>query len=506
MKEDDFAKEVDRIRQDPKGGSALTAFLMEQHRVYSDKSANAVVRMRGYVLYSFSFTGLSDEHLPYITDELENGRDAYLVGAAALALRHLHENEKSRDLARILLHALHNIINYDSFFSFDYYYQRYPLSNKTSAVKEVIQTLAWLGSYATAVVEELESITILSEQNNAALKHVIEGIKNDKNPVKKCCEVSKEEWSKSYKGKGLKKIRFEDHSGKKGTFAEIFNGKVTLVAFFYSRCDNPLKCSLTISNLAVIQQQLEQYKPIDIQLIAITYDPVYDQPNILKLYAEKRGLQLDGNASVLRTIDPVGELQAILNLGVNYVGDVVNRHAIELYIIDRDGAVKKTFSREKMNNEVIITSLLHVENSSRHPTRFFKLKSTLKTMVSAVTPVFIILLPKCPFCFAAYLSIFGLAGSRFMPLFRYLLPALLLITAVNIFVLYRMARIRKHFLSVYLCGAGSALVILSSQLDNLKLLFIPGFILLGIGALANSLPVFIVQRFTSRISLYLKKG
>ena len=44
-------------------------------------------------------------------------------------------------------------------------------------------------------------------------------------------------------------MELEDQDGARVTFGEFFAGKPSVVAFFYTRCDNPNKCSLTITKL-----------------------------------------------------------------------------------------------------------------------------------------------------------------------------------------------------------------------------------------------------------------
>ena len=50
---------------------------------------------------------------------------------------------------------------------------------------------------------------------------------------------------------------FEDHNGESITFREFFRGQPSVVVFFYTRCDNPMKCSLTVEKLARVQKLLE---------------------------------------------------------------------------------------------------------------------------------------------------------------------------------------------------------------------------------------------------------
>ena len=48
----------------------------------------------------------------------------------------------------------------------------------------------------------------------------------------------------------LRHVRIEDQSGAKATMAELLAGRDTILAFFYTRCMNPARCSLTITRLA----------------------------------------------------------------------------------------------------------------------------------------------------------------------------------------------------------------------------------------------------------------
>ena len=59
--------------------------LPERISLYAGRSANETIRMRGYILAAFEQVELPDAALPYVLEELESGRDAYLVAAAARA-------------------------------------------------------------------------------------------------------------------------------------------------------------------------------------------------------------------------------------------------------------------------------------------------------------------------------------------------------------------------------------------------------------------------------------
>src|SRR6476659_356861 len=104
--EAEFAALIDRARREL-DRQLLLELLPERIPVYQGRSANTVTRMRGYLLAAFEEAGLPEGALPYVLEELESGRNAYLVAAAARALR--GRESRSSDAVPFLLKAIANI-------------------------------------------------------------------------------------------------------------------------------------------------------------------------------------------------------------------------------------------------------------------------------------------------------------------------------------------------------------------------------------------------------------
>src|SRR5215210_194666 len=85
---------------------ALLALLPERHPLYAGRSANETIRIRSFILAAFESAGLPDDALLFVCEELESGRDAYLVAGAAKALR---GGAADARLAPLLRKALGNI-------------------------------------------------------------------------------------------------------------------------------------------------------------------------------------------------------------------------------------------------------------------------------------------------------------------------------------------------------------------------------------------------------------
>src|SRR5512132_2588081 len=82
-----FAALVDALATDPDRHTQLIELLREDHPLYDGRGAAATVRMRGWVLLALTRVGVSDAALLFVLEELDTGADAYLVAAAARALR-----------------------------------------------------------------------------------------------------------------------------------------------------------------------------------------------------------------------------------------------------------------------------------------------------------------------------------------------------------------------------------------------------------------------------------
>jgi protein SCO1/2 len=355
--EEAVAELVDAVKRSPERREVLVGLLPERLSLYDGRSANATVRMRGYILAAFEQTGLPDAALPYVLEELENGRDAYLVAGAARALRGL-ENPTSQ-VVPFLVKAVENIKYVDDALTFEDYKPRWPIPNFTTALTEIFRTFGWLGAHADSALPYLEELRAqrsaeFSRSVRAEIGNAIERIGSDPRAAHDCCGTVPASPSpvvhtlqkKPRKGLSIGEIELEDQEGNTLTFGEFFGGKPSIVVFFYTRCENPNKCSLTITKLArlqraVVEEELEGL----LRTAAITYDPAYDLPPRLRAYGENRGVAFGDDNRMFRTRTGFNELQEYLRLGVNFTGATVNRHTIELFVLDGRGEVAFAFTR-----------------------------------------------------------------------------------------------------------------------------------------------------------------
>lgn len=129
-------------------------------------------------------------------------------------------------------------------------------------------------------------------------------------------------------------ILLEDQDGERLHFSELVGTRPILIAFFYTRCMNPLKCSLTITRLGEALRARD-LPPFDAH--AISYDADYDDPTRLRGYGIDRGFPFASHARLLRCVGGRRALRSVFDLHVGFGGFTVNSHARELFLVTPDG-------------------------------------------------------------------------------------------------------------------------------------------------------------------------
>jgi len=420
----------------------LLDLLDERHGVYEERSASTVARMRGWLLELISRLpdGAPDSALPYVLEELDSGRDPYVVAAAARALRSRHRPDPA--FAPYLAQAIINVQDHDEFITFAAFGE-YCIdeSGATTAEAEVRATIDWLHSCPTTTLDCCSTQPSFSERSFAgADRRTLDEIAT---------------------------IPLQDQVSRWTTFGEMFQGRPSFLVFFYTRCDNPRKCSLTIAKLRSLQQTLlERGLAGRVRTAAITYDPAWDTPDRLRGYARNRGLHLDEENRVLRSsAEDLLSIRRYLELGVTFVESLVNHHRIEGFLLDSQGRVARRFERLMWDEEAVADSLNGLLGEVESHEQLVSKRSTAEiasTITSAMAPLAVLgasLIPKCPLCWTAYMSALGIAGLDRLSYPYWLLPLLSFLALVNLGSLWLRGRANGRMAAFYL-GAAAVFVVL----------------------------------------------
>jgi protein SCO1 len=480
--EEQFAQLVDALVAAPQQHASLVDLLSEDHPWYHQRSAAAITRMRGWVMLALARTQVSERELPFLLEELDAGIDAYLVAAAARALSTY--DFPNAALVSFVLRALANVR--DEPLSFATYGEYATSSTETSPVRELLRVLAWLGPQAESALPELRRMRAesgrLSRKMVVELDRTISAITKRRpgrgREASDCCSLpislGRRRWAPIRRNLAdtVDDVLFEDQAAQPTWFRRFFSGRPSIVVFFYTRCDNPWKCSLTVTKLSQVQRLLVERGLADqIQTAAITYDPLFDTPERLHAYGKDRELRFDRHHRMFRTKGGFELLSSHFNLGVNFLDSTVSRHRIELYVLDGGGRIAASFERIRWKETEVVDRAQEVlaEDSrtpvlvdASSPAPAPAVVSVLGTLASLAWAFF----PKCPMCWAAYLSVFGLAGIAPVAHPAWILPLLMGMILINLVSVWLRARTTRRMSGLCLVVTGTLGIIVAKSLPG----------------------------------------
>ena len=505
--ESEFAELVDALAADPNRHQQLTDLLREDHQFYNERGTATVVRMRGWVLLALVRVGVSDDALLFVLEELDTGVDAYLVAAAACALRSY--SKPNAGLAPFVMRAIAQIRYRDDPVSFEGYGEYATSSTATSPVRELLVTLAWLGPHARGLLPEIEVLAQdrgLSKNVLIEAGRTLEAIRRanqlEKSDDETCCRlpaglISKFSWSRNSRrgSEPIESTVFQDQDGEVVTFKEFFRGHPSIVVFFYTRCDNPLKCSLTVTKLGRIQKLLEA-RGLDDQVhtAAITYDPAFDLSERILGYGKNRGVRMGTGHRMLRATDGLTALREHFKLGVNFIESLVNRHRIEAYILDAEGRIAASFERLHWDEKEVVDRATEVLTerddataSAAGPNGRRLLPRTASSVLGAIASFGVAFFPKCPICWAAYLSMFGVAGLNQVPYSPWLRPVLVAVMLINIVSVWLRGWLTGRLSGPFLVSAGAVAIVVSQLGLGWEKAAVVGVVLTLAGSLLSAL-------------------
>lgn len=514
--EDNIAAFVDEVRGNPELRNELLPLLREGHALYKGRGTQECIRLRGYILAAFEVTGLPPVALIFALEDLYNTRSAYLIAGAAKAIRGMAQPHP--EVVSYLLQAVVNIRNMDDAVTFDTYKPVWPVSNATTGLCEVFKTFAWLGAYAQEAVPQLKKYAEGSGfQHNVLveIKRAIEMIEADPREVDfSCCgpspklEGRKETVKRSPRMNPLlKDIILEDQTGEKIPFSSFFHGKPTVVSFFYTRCIAINKCSLTVGNTGRLAKTLHEMNLHDkVNVALLTYDPVYDLPERIRVYAETRRCEFSDSFKAFRVSPKDYELlKEHFSLEVGYSTSIVNQHQVETYLLDCKGQIRHSLIRIQWSVDEIqdkIAKLIKEVPSGKGSQIVKVVSGNIRTIIF---PLLIAMFPKCPVCWAAYMSAFGIAGMKSIPYSPWLIPLFVLGIGVNLWILYRARNKRNGLTPVWFSGLGAVSLLIGGLWLDIRSGMYAGILFILLGSILNSLPFSWFQRLQGWVERPLER-
>jgi protein SCO1/2 len=340
----------------------LVELLSERAPIYAGRRTDEVDQLRAVILGAFERLGLPHEAVPFVLEELESGGNPETVAAAARALR--NAVEVPPQAVDLLLRAIDRFAAAD-----DVLEASDPACvEPTTLLLELLHTLVRLAPHAAGGSREaLRSVIdrsgqVFSDDVRAALDSALTALPA-KQPAPACC------CSQNAIAVGSdpvivapsitpNEVVLQDQDDELTTFGSFLVGRPSVVAFFYTRCMVPEKCSLTITKLARLQRKLAAESLTGrINVTAITYDPAFDVPSRMRAYGLDRGMAFDQQNRLLRAPNGLEPLQRYFDLQVGFGAATVNRHRLELFVLDRMAKIAASFTRMQWHEQEIFSTL-----------------------------------------------------------------------------------------------------------------------------------------------------
>jgi protein SCO1 len=343
----------------------LLPLLREDASIYRGRGTTETERLRAFVMAGIARAGLADQLMPYVIEELETGTSPYTMAAAARAAR--GASSLPEVIVGFLLGAIDRIRHLDEYVHLDIY-PAPPGAGYTTAIAEAIKTLTVAGPSGRAAIKSLSDRAANGGCFSLSVATLLEAaLGENKEPYisQTCCghgpQAIAEPQPVVRSTAGLSQIELQNQDGIRTSFGQIFGGRTSVIVFFYTRCMNPDKCSRSIGQLARVHRLIgESLADCTAMVAGITYDPEFDLPERLRRYGADRGMRFDDRCQLFRSTGPFSVIRDGLQLGVGYGSSTVNRHRIELIIVDPAGRIVESNVRRLWDEHAVADALATV--------------------------------------------------------------------------------------------------------------------------------------------------
>ena len=149
---------------------------------------------------------------------------------------------------------------------------------------------------------------------------------------------------------------------------ESSKGQALAVTFLFTRCPFPTFCPKMAANFQAAQQKLEAIPgaPSNWHLLSVSFDPEFDQPAILKAYAEGHGYnprRWTFATGALVDVTAMGE-----QVGLQFWREqpASLSHNLRTVVVDRQGHLQRIFEGNSWTVDDLVSEL---QNAARAPER-----------------------------------------------------------------------------------------------------------------------------------------
>jgi len=146
-------------------------------------------------------------------------------------------------------------------------------------------------------------------------------------------------------------------------FPGDYKGKTVVLGFIYTHC--PDICPMTTHNINLVKKELDKDGANDVTYVDISFDPDRDAPDVLKKYAEVRGINTDqfhfltGNKDVVKSLLKDCNIYALPGDTTVADGDTSYFfiHTDRISVMDPEGKIRSEYKGSTANMEELIKDI-----------------------------------------------------------------------------------------------------------------------------------------------------
>jgi protein SCO1/2 len=141
-------------------------------------------------------------------------------------------------------------------------------------------------------------------------------------------------------GGAVPDFELTDHRGTRVSLAAL-RGQVLVITFIYTRCPLPDYCPLMLTNLKALASRFALRLGRDVSLLAVTFDPKFDTPTVLRDYARLHDADAAGWHFLTGPAADIGRICEAF--GIEFWPDEgLITHSLQTAVLDRTGHLAGT--------------------------------------------------------------------------------------------------------------------------------------------------------------------
>ena len=152
-----------------------------------------------------------------------------------------------------------------------------------------------------------------------------------------------------------------DQDGREVSLSAL-RGKLVLLDFIFTHCPGP--CPILTATKRRVQEQLGAELGERTHLISVSVDPLRDRPEVLRAYAEARGVDLSNWSFLTGTREAVDAVLRAYGVGSAPGEGGEIEHTVASFLIDPQGRIWRRYLGSGDRAEAILSDLRHLAGAS----------------------------------------------------------------------------------------------------------------------------------------------